>query len=470
MTDRVSLLFPIEGIDRELDFRLVLAGVCAGPGNRVLLAQHDLLHAHVESMRGGVYLGKNVFATLFPTDLGRYNALRRRGLSFVHLDEEGLVARGGDPARWPEAFARRLDPSCLRPGDRVCAWGGWQRDFYRAKAPAISERIIATGHPRFELCKPRYRGYLDEEVSDLRRRFGTFVLVNTSFGTGNSAFGVEHVFSPSLGYRPERSVRDQHVRRWGHERRLVGHYVALVHRLSLEMPHQNFVVRPHPTEDRHLYEVIFRESRNVQVVREGPVTPWLLACDAMIHERCTTGVEAALAGTPIINYEPIADDRGTMYVPGLFGAKARTEDEAISAVAEALDRGRQELEPDDVGTFGRDLLANFDQDALTSVAKVVADAEVEQHNQANVFCESGLARLVKRQKVIDAVKRPIRPAFPEKARAYAANRGVFYGFAPETIDRKLAAVQRLTGKRLRHRMHSDVALVIESPDPPGIRG
>jgi surface carbohydrate biosynthesis protein len=464
MSDRVNVLFPIEGIDRELDFRLVLAGMCANPGNRVVIAQHDLLHEHVGRIQGGVYVGKNVFRTLFPTDLGRYRTLRNRGVSLVHLDEEGLVASGEDQDVWRRAFARRLDASCLASGDRVCAWGRWQRDYYRSTAPDVGSAIVATGHPRFELCKPLYRSYFARDHNDLRRRFGRFVLVNTSFGSANSAYGIKHIFSASHGYESRHAIRDHYVRKWLHELRLVGHFIGLIYRLSLELPDEHLVVRPHPVEDLTLYQAIFRDSPNVTVAREGSVTPWLLACDAMVHERCTTGIEAALAGTPIINYEPTAEETTAMYVPGLLGVKARTEDEVISALQTALAAGRREFVLDDVTRLGRDLLANFEHDALVGVSAVIDEAETQQRSATQALDEKGLTRLVARSRIIDTAKRPIRPMFKEKTRTHAANRQVFYGFKAEEIASKLAAVEQLTRKRLKYRQHGDAAIVIETAD------
>ena len=461
MSDKINLLFPVEVIDREFDYRLRLAGECSEPGNRIVIAQHDVMHEFLSSLRGGVYLGKNVFTTLFPTDLGRYRALRERGIVLVHLDEEGLVEDGSDQAVWRTGLGRRLDPSCLQPGDSVCAWGAWQRDFYRSNAPAIAEDIVATGHPRFDLCKPDNRDLFAAEVHELRRRFGRFALINTSFGFGNSVYGVGETFSERAGYRV--AVRDHYLRGWVHEMHLLSHFIGLIYRLSLELPDETFVVRPHPVEDRRVYDVVFDDSPNVHVVREGAITPWLLACDVALHERCTTGIEAALAGTPIVTYTPIADERRAMYVPSLFGVKARTEDEAVDAVRQALGAGRQEFDLADVPPLGRDLLANFEHDAVGGVAAVVADAQARQ-SEAGTFDERTLGRIVRRRQMLDAAKRPVRPLFPDKARDYAEARRLFSGFSSATVARKLAAVERLTRKKLRHKVYGDTAIVIESAE------
>lgn len=461
---RVNVLFPVEGIDRELDFRLLLAGICADRTNRILIAQHDVLHEQVANLAGGVYVGKNVFPSLVPVDLARYHALREQGVSLVYLDEEGLVTHGQDPEVWRKGIERRLDLSCLRPGDRVCAWGDWQRDYYRSVAPSVERDIVTTGHPRFDLCKPAYSRYLTDQAAALRERFGPFILVNTSFGTGNCALGVSAPFSAEHGYRAGPSIRDFYFRMWLHERHLADHFLGLIYRVSLEMPDVSIVIRPHPAEDITLYEAPFRDSPNVHVVRRGSVNPWLLACEAMLHERCTTGIEAAIAGTPIVRFSPIEDEERAMYVPNLFGRQARTEDEAVAALAAAVEHGRREFDVSAVTPLAHELLANFNSDAFSAVSRVIARAAEGQDRGAQWFDEQALRRIVARRRVADAAKRPIRPLFAEKARRYTAFKGAFYGFSADEVGSKLRNVASLLGKHLRYRMHGAEAVVVESDE------
>jgi surface carbohydrate biosynthesis protein len=464
MRNRTNLLFPVEIINRELDFRLYLAGVCAEPTNRIFVGQHDVLYEHMLDMRGGVYAGKNIFQTLFPTNLERYANLKERDFAFVHLDEEGLVDAGEDESVWQAGLRLRLDPNCLDAEDWVCTWGDYQRDFYRSTAPSRADRIQTTGHPRFELCKRPGHSYFADEVADLRRRYGRFILVNTSFGYANHAGGPSEHFSPATGYRPDDlAIRDRYFREWLHETHLVSHFTALIHRLSIDLPDANVVVRPHPSEDRSLYEAVFRDIANVHVVREWPVIPWLLACAVMIHGRSSTGIEAALAETPIINYVPIDDNRHHMYLPSLFGVKCTTESEVLEAVRQALATETPQSPQAEVTPLGHALMANFSQDAVESFAAVLADAERGRESRATPD-ETTLRRAAARRKAVDRGKRVVRPLFREKQRAYELHHRLFPGFDRRAVDHKVATVERMTRKRLRHRLFGDSLLVIERID------
>jgi len=58
----------------------------------------------------------------------------------------------------------------------------------------------------------------------------------------------------------------------------------------------------------------------VRVTNEGNVVPWLLATQAVIHNGCTTGVEAYVMGVPAVSYRAYVDetyDNGFYRLPNL---------------------------------------------------------------------------------------------------------------------------------------------------------
>ena len=80
--------------------------------------------------------------------------------------------------------------------------------------------------------------------------------------------------------------------------------------LSKALPDHAIVVRPHPIERLSSWEEIARGCKRVHVINEGNVVPWLMAADALVHNTCTTSIEASVLGTPSVSYEPIPGDFG----------------------------------------------------------------------------------------------------------------------------------------------------------------
>ena len=177
--DRPLLLFPIEILNRELDYRLFLAAMCAANGSRVVLGQHNVLHKLLPQFHSGIYVGKNIFPTLFniPGVARLYNALAERDFGLVHLDEEGAVFLGGEEEAWRHALLLRLDPRVLSTDDEVCVWGRFQERVFNALDPPPVVRVSTTGHPRFDLLRETYRWFYRDEIDRLHARYGDNLLL-----------------------------------------------------------------------------------------------------------------------------------------------------------------------------------------------------------------------------------------------------------------------------------------------------
>ena len=86
--------------------------------------------------------------------------------------------------------------------------------------------------------------------------------------------------------------------------------------LENAFPDLAIVVRPHPTEDPKVYHDIADRCRRVKVTNGGNVIPWLMAARALVHNSCTTGVEAYIMGVPAATYMAT---RNAFYDEGYYG-------------------------------------------------------------------------------------------------------------------------------------------------------
>jgi hypothetical protein len=78
--------------------------------------------------------------------------------------------------------------------------------------------------------------------------------------------------------------------------------------LDASFPDYTIVVRPHPTESHEVYRRIASRCRRVKVTNEGNVVPWLLSAKALIHNGCTTGVEAFEMRVPAISFRATVNE------------------------------------------------------------------------------------------------------------------------------------------------------------------
>lgn len=459
MQNKINLLFPIEVSSRELDFRLFLACLAARPQRRIWIGQQRVIYALANNMKGGLYLGKNLFGLPPNITWHRYRNLKSRGFRLIHLDEEGAVYRGG-PEQWKQELFRRFDPTQMDAEDYICTWGDFQRDVYRSVSPPCIQNIRTTGHPRFDLYKPEYREYYDTAAKAIRERYGDFVLFNSNLHRVNNHDGTKRVFSERLGYYvKDPARRSQFFDRWRHLMFTFASFVRLANRLSVEFPDLNIVVRPHPSENKAFYHTVFDDVPNVHPVREGSVGPWLLACRAMIHDGCTTGLEAHLADVPVINYKPVEDEKHDSFLPNLFGTRCHSDEEVIAEIRRVLASKEPYTcqQKEEVPEQAIQLIDNLRRDSFPQLLGVIDEALSGLSNETSEY--RALSYVIK-----ENIRQYSLKVKREVLRGKKANERLdkFWPFDAKDVATKLEIAAKVTGTKVRHTLHSSDLLSIDN--------
>jgi surface carbohydrate biosynthesis protein len=253
----------------------------------------------------------------------------------VFLHEEGAIFNG-DRAAWEKGLIRKFDPRWMRPDDIICTWGEAQADVYRSLAPDHAGNIRTTGHPRFDLCKDRYRPLYAAEADGLRNEFGKFLLVNTNFTLSNSMQGWDWCLQRDSIDASDSPARTRAFDYFGYDLRRVTYYIQLMSRLSDAFPDRQIVLRPHPSERMDIYERLLKHVPRVHIRKSGSLVAWLHAAEVLIHTDCTTALEAYAARLPIIHYRPEDDERFICADAAAFGTPCRTAEEVIAAIRGVL--------------------------------------------------------------------------------------------------------------------------------------
>ena len=93
-----------------------------------------------------------------------------------------------------------------------------------------------------------------------------------------------------------------------HKQAVFEDFQKLIPELEHAFPDHTIVVRPHPTENQDIYHEIAARCRRIRVTNEGNVVPWLMAARVLIHNGCTTGVEAFVMRVPAVSYRKTVND------------------------------------------------------------------------------------------------------------------------------------------------------------------
>ncbi len=306
--ETMLLLIPVENQVRELDPKLLLACIAAERGFPSVIGSRREMEFNIDAFPQSIYLSKSmtIRSLLF------FRVAKKFGHEIITWDEEALVHLP------PETyFSRRLNPKAIRYVSHLFAWGQDNKELWK-QYPDLPDNlpIHVTGNPRSDMLRPELQPFYKDEVEKIRAQYGNFILINTNFNHVN-AYGPDlNLFKPVKrpGQNPAfgRAARGM-SRRYAeglrdHKLAVFEHFTQLIPRLEKAFPNYNIVVRPHPTEKHDVYKQIISNSKRAFVTNEGNVVPWLMATKAVIHNGCTTGVEAYVMEVPAISYRAAVNE------------------------------------------------------------------------------------------------------------------------------------------------------------------
>ena len=319
MRTRASLIIPVENQVRELDPKLLLACVAAREGFSSYIGSRLELDFRIASLPRSIYLSKSMTAR----SIKMFRIMRKLGHEIAVWDEEALVHMQ------PETyFSRRLSPDAIKHVSILFAWGRENLDLWN-QYPELPGGlpIHITGNPRGDMLRPELRDYFKDEVDALRSQHGDFILVNTNFSNVNAFVPSLNLFLPGKtpGGEQKKYARgavgmSREFAEGLHDfkQAVFEDFRQMIPAIENAFPNHTIIVRPHPTENMDVYHDIAANCSRVKVINEGNVIPWLLACKALVHNSCTTGIEAFILGVPAITYMASRDayyDEGYYLLP-----------------------------------------------------------------------------------------------------------------------------------------------------------
>ncbi len=304
-----TLIIPVESQVRELDAKLLLSCLAIERGYQVILGSRAYVHFEIGSMPRGIYMAKSMRRI---SDL-MFRLIRKLGHDIVAWEEEALVHPPADVF-----YPLRLSPDTIRNVSHLFAWGP-DNEALMLGYPELPDQlqIHVTGNPRGDMLRYELAPYFNKQVQKLRDTHGRFILLNTNFTDVNPYLPGIGLFAPTrdphkprrLGQAGKGMPRSFAEGLEQHKQRILDDFLAMIPALEHAFPGVRIVIRPHPSEEHRIYHELATRCSNVVVSNEGNVLPWLLACELLVHNGCTTAAEAYVMGVPAVAYLKTFDER-----------------------------------------------------------------------------------------------------------------------------------------------------------------
>ncbi|MDW5378870.1 hypothetical protein R6258_18285 [Halomonas sp. HP20-15] len=362
MFSKPTIYLLMEIKSRELEGKTLLALEAACRGFRVVLGNQVHLKRLIREslMPPGVYFDKS----LTKGKEALLNKVVEEGFVVASQDEEsGLLDFSYD-----QFIATRSTDETVAAASAVFCWGEFDKRTWQRHYPKLGDHVYGSGSPRVDFWRPDFMAYYTDNVKDIADKYGDYVLIPSNFPLANGYMNLEQRIEQGRKNGSLASEADEQTLRANAEdtRKMVDRFAELLKRLSEAHPTINFIVRPHPVEKLSEWERRLTALDNVHVVFEGGVTQWVRGASAIIHNGCTTGIEARFSGVPTIAYVPF-ESPINREVPNAVSVQCRTPEAVEDTLGAILSsKGPEPDQQESVEQLLQERFANFRGDTASS--------------------------------------------------------------------------------------------------------
>jgi len=354
-----KIAIPIETKVREYDGKLWLGLNLISRGNQIIIGPTSEIKRTLDNSKPDVYISKD------PGDGNGefFDRLRSAEISAYGLDTEGAIFES------METYAHNKQ-NILNHMNAFFMWGEKPANAVRQHYDNKTN-IYVTGNPRFDLLQPELRHIYKERSEILNNKYGEYILINGNFTLSNP-------YSQRQIKKSEDVYGSIELAKHCYADRIFHSFMEAIYHLQSEFPETQIIIRPHPSERNATYEEAFRGYDRVHVNDSGDARDWIAGAGVTIHHDCTTGIESALMGRPVVSYRPIQKEEYESRLPQVVSREAYTREELTKYVSGYL----QDDQPYEMTSKQTNVLKqyfhNIDELAAENICDVIESLEISE--------------------------------------------------------------------------------------------
>lgn len=320
----MKIYIHIEVFSRELDSKLLLAVLAASKGHEALIINEILDDFKIKFVDPGIYHTKSL--NPIGNKIQRHKKLIDNGFAVTSIDEEGGLVDYGY-----EIFAkRRYSAETVNQASAIFGWGDEDIKTLKKTYPLYSNKIHKTGSPRADMWKNLFNNYW-ETPKKLPKK--PYVLISSNLALGNNVNSLEnniYKWKNKGYYDREPLLLKKHFGLAAENFLMMYEYIEAVKKLSLNSEY-DVVLRPHPNENIEAWKIYLGDIVNVHVIREGSIDAWVNNAFVVVHNGCTTAIEASISNKQVISYTPFHQEYSRDFANDI-GHCINTKDKLVDRV------------------------------------------------------------------------------------------------------------------------------------------
>ncbi len=290
--EKKNLFLPIEFKNREFFSKLLLASFAIKYGFRVYIGSTDSIFRLIKTKkkREGIFFFKGGL------ELNILNELKKKCDHFVILDEE-LGTLIDDYAKIAKL---RIWPGTEKFIERYYVIGNHGYETSINCFDEMKKSIRCTGWPRIDLWRKENEFLFKTKTDLIYKKYGNYILFSSDFGY-NSEKTIQDRLN-SFKKSEWQSIRDEFLIEEKTSYKVLSEFNQLLKILKQYDDVEGIppiIVRPHPTDDFGVWQKFAKDLKNIKVIYDGEITPWINASSGLIHRGCTSTIQAHMRGLPL---------------------------------------------------------------------------------------------------------------------------------------------------------------------------
>ena len=388
---------PIETKSRDLDPRLHLGLQLIKRGYSCLIGNKTGVSKQMFKQKlPFIYFDKGLDALAEEF----YRNIKMSNGAIVSLDEEGGVYN--EKLYKSELLARNRE-NILKYVDLFFTWGEKQKKILIENTSIPEKKIIASGHPRFDLCKPKFKTFrlaLLKNYKDIKKKY---ILINSTFTAANTFLSFDEEIKLRLNARGDNSIDIKYERLlYNYRKRLIDHFYKVIEDINNIFPEFTIIFRPHPGENYDFYKNLFQKFTNVEVTGEGSVQEWISNSYLVLHHDCTTAIEAFFSEKLIYSYCPIKDDDFVQSLPIEISEVITNKEDLLNVISDTKKNNNSIQKKKIHQNLIRPVISNVDFESSEVIAEALKYIKFEIKKDSKInnikFFKNVLNKVLKKLK------------------------------------------------------------------------
>ena len=311
------IIYEIE--NRDFVQRMLISLDLAKSGNRVFLVSKYFFYKNLNYFPVGMVLEKGITND----EEKNYSKILDRGYLLSVIDEEGARYYDNEP----EFLNIRISKKTSKKISHFFCWGMRQK---KKINHIIKRNIIVSGTPKYDLYNLKK---IFKDKLDIIKKIGPYILISSNFtyATWNDKDFKKKISSLKNYQNKHSSYWDNYKKKYKFKKSVLKFFIKDLIKVSKKLKKMNFILRPHPNDNQTFWNKKFNNISNIKVNSDFSIEPWIINCDALINNNCTTTLDALINKKKVINYNKIKR-KGESFFFNKYTHNARSYNDLIKSL------------------------------------------------------------------------------------------------------------------------------------------